>query len=104
MYLHRLKLFQNLDRFRILICGGDGSIGWVMNEVDQMNMSAQVQFDSGLAPIGSTVRDKCLETLVKNKAYFLKICVSCEISSPLPLLFVVPFSVSVGKLHIGVEE
>ena len=86
MCIHRLKLFQNLDRFRILICGGDGSIGWVMNEVDQMNMSAQVQFVNGLAPIGSTIRDKCLETLVKNKAYFLKICVSCEISSPLPLL------------------
>lgn len=40
---NRLKLFQNFDHFRILVCGGDGSVGWVMNEVDNQNLSNQVR-------------------------------------------------------------
>ena len=42
VFANRLKLFQKFDHFRILVCGGDGSVGWVMNEVDQMNLSTQV--------------------------------------------------------------
>jgi len=42
VFVNRLKLFQKFDHFRILVCGGDGSVGWVMNEVDQMNLSTQV--------------------------------------------------------------
>ncbi|KAJ7392786.1 hypothetical protein OS493_010445 [Desmophyllum pertusum] len=46
-----LKLFQNFDHFRILVCGGDGSVGWVMNEVDQRNLSCQCQL--GVLPLGT---------------------------------------------------
>ncbi|PFX32475.1 Diacylglycerol kinase eta [Stylophora pistillata] len=46
-----LKLFQNFDHFRILVCGGDGSVGWVMNEVDRMNLSTQCQL--GVLPLGT---------------------------------------------------
>lgn len=46
-----LKLFQNFDHFRILVCGGDGSVGWVMNEVDQQNLSSQCQL--GVLPLGT---------------------------------------------------
>lgn len=46
-----LKLFQKFDHFRILVCGGDGSVGWVMNEVDQMNLSTQCQL--GVLPLGT---------------------------------------------------
>lgn len=38
-----LKLFQHLDLFRILVCGGDGSIGWVMTEIDKMNLIKKVR-------------------------------------------------------------
>ena len=38
----RLKLFQRFDSFRILICGGDGSIGWVLTEIDKLDLHKQV--------------------------------------------------------------
>ena len=41
-HVYRLKLFKEFEHFRILVCGGDGSVGWVMNEVDQQNLSNQV--------------------------------------------------------------
>ena len=33
-----LRLFRHFDPFRILICSGDGSIGWVLSEIDRLNM------------------------------------------------------------------
>ena len=39
-----LKLFQHLDLFRILVCGGDGSVGWVMTEIDKMNLMKKVEY------------------------------------------------------------
>ncbi|XP_067037295.1 diacylglycerol kinase delta-like isoform X1 [Acropora muricata] len=46
-----LKLFKEFEHFRILVCGGDGSVGWVMNEVDQQNLSNQCQL--GVLPLGT---------------------------------------------------
>ena len=40
--LTSLSLFRNFNPFRVLICGGDGSISWVLSEVDRMNLSSQV--------------------------------------------------------------
>lgn len=34
----RLRLFRHFDPFRILICSGDGSVGWVLSEIDRLNM------------------------------------------------------------------
>lgn len=34
----RLRLFRHFDPFRILICSGDGSIGWVLSEIDKLHM------------------------------------------------------------------
>lgn len=33
-----LRLFRHFDPFRILICSGDGSVGWVLSEIDRLDM------------------------------------------------------------------
>ena len=43
----RLRLFRHFDPFRILICSGDGSIGWVLSEIDKLHMDVG-QFPSSL--------------------------------------------------------
>lgn len=37
-----LRLFQKFDTFRILVCGGDGSVGWVLSEIDALTLHKQV--------------------------------------------------------------
>lgn len=41
-FLCSLRLFQKFDTFRILVCGGDGSVGWVLSEIDNLNLHKQV--------------------------------------------------------------
>lgn len=33
-----LTLFRPFDPFRILVCSGDGSVGWVLSEIDKLDM------------------------------------------------------------------
>ncbi|KAL3847643.1 hypothetical protein ACJMK2_018545 [Sinanodonta woodiana] len=46
-----LRLFQKFDQFRILVCGGDGSIGWVLSEIDRLDLHRQCQI--GVLPFGT---------------------------------------------------
>lgn len=46
-----LKMFQKFDTFRILVCGGDGSVGWVLTEMDKMNLHKKAQV--GVLPLGT---------------------------------------------------
>ncbi|KAL7648929.1 UNVERIFIED_CONTAM: hypothetical protein RMT77_000864 [Armadillidium vulgare] len=46
-----LRLFKCFNPFRILICSGDGSVGWVLSEVDNLNMTNQCQM--GVLPLGT---------------------------------------------------
>ncbi|KAI9559041.1 putative diacylglycerol kise eta-like [Daphnia sinensis] len=46
-----LRLFRHFDPFRILICSGDGSIGWVLSEIDKLHMDKQCQI--GVLPLGT---------------------------------------------------
>ncbi|XP_078419706.1 diacylglycerol kinase delta isoform X5 [Cetorhinus maximus] len=46
-----LRLFQKFDTFRILVCGGDGSVGWVLSEIDSLNLHKQCQM--GVLPLGT---------------------------------------------------
>ena len=44
-----LRLFQKFDTFRILVCGGDGSVGWVLSEIDALTLHKQVTRSERLA-------------------------------------------------------
>ncbi|XP_011351823.2 diacylglycerol kinase eta isoform X1 [Ooceraea biroi] len=46
-----LRLFRHFDPFRILVCSGDGSIGWVLSEIDRLGMHNQCRV--GVLPLGT---------------------------------------------------
>ncbi|CAF0782721.1 unnamed protein product [Brachionus calyciflorus] len=46
-----LRLFQSFDCFRVLVCGGDGSVGWVLKEIDNLDLHKQCQI--GVLPLGT---------------------------------------------------
>uniref|UniRef100_A0A8C6TTB1 Diacylglycerol kinase n=1 Tax=Neogobius melanostomus TaxID=47308 RepID=A0A8C6TTB1_9GOBI len=46
-----LRLFTRFATFRILVCGGDGSVGWVLSELDKLNLHKQCQL--GVLPLGT---------------------------------------------------
>ncbi|XP_014484616.1 PREDICTED: diacylglycerol kinase eta isoform X6 [Dinoponera quadriceps] len=47
-----LRLFRHFDPFRILVCSGDGSVGWVLSEIDRLGMHAK-QCQVGVLPLGT---------------------------------------------------
>ncbi|MGH0166288.1 UNVERIFIED_CONTAM: hypothetical protein FKN15_050649 [Acipenser sinensis] len=48
---YSLRLFQKFATFRILVCGGDGSVGWVLSELDKLGLHKQCQL--GVLPLGT---------------------------------------------------
>ncbi|XP_067903986.1 diacylglycerol kinase eta isoform X2 [Heterodontus francisci] len=48
---HGLCLFQKFATFRILACGGDGSVGWVLSEIDKLGLHKQCKL--GVLPLGT---------------------------------------------------
>ncbi|XP_017960247.1 diacylglycerol kinase eta isoform X9 [Drosophila navojoa] len=46
-----LRLFRHFEMFRILVCSGDGSVGWVLSEIDRFNMHKQCQV--AVMPLGT---------------------------------------------------
>ena len=51
-------MFRNLREFRILICGGDGTFGWVLSSLDEIsyNILKCKQPASALLPLGTGMR------------------------------------------------
>nr|XP_046483245.1 diacylglycerol kinase eta isoform X1 [Neodiprion pinetum]XP_046483246.1 diacylglycerol kinase eta isoform X1 [Neodiprion pinetum] len=47
-----LRLFRHFDPFRILVCSGDGSVGWVLSEIDRLGMHPK-QCQVGVLPLGT---------------------------------------------------
>ncbi|KAL6431277.1 hypothetical protein ACFW04_007148 [Cataglyphis niger] len=56
-----LRLFRHFDPFRILVCSGDGSVGWVLSEIDRLGMHCSDTFlcimckqcQVGVLPLGT---------------------------------------------------
>ncbi|XP_043913418.1 diacylglycerol kinase eta-like isoform X2 [Protopterus annectens] len=46
-----LQLFQKFVAFRILVCGGDGSVAWALSEIDKLGLNKQCQL--GVLPLGT---------------------------------------------------
>ncbi|XP_065333639.1 diacylglycerol kinase eta isoform X2 [Cloeon dipterum] len=46
-----LKLFHHLKPFRVLVCGGDGSVGWVLTEIDRLGLHKHCRV--GVLPLGT---------------------------------------------------
>ena len=38
-----LNVFKRLENFQVLICGGDGSISWVLSEMDRLGLTPKVR-------------------------------------------------------------
>lgn len=35
---YRLEVYRYLAPLRLLVCGGDGSVGWVLKEIDKLQL------------------------------------------------------------------
>ncbi|KAH9628869.1 hypothetical protein HF086_001104 [Spodoptera exigua] len=54
-----LRLFRHFAPLRVLVCSGDGSVGWVLQEVDKLDMHANIhtslqrQVQTAVLPLGT---------------------------------------------------
>lgn len=51
MSLYSLELFRKVPNLRILACGGDGTVGWVLSILDQIGIVPQPAV--GVLPLGT---------------------------------------------------
>lgn len=47
----RLELFRKVPQLKILACGGDGTVGWVLSVLDQLHFENQPAV--GVLPLGT---------------------------------------------------
>ena len=53
-----LRLYSSCKKLRVLICGGDGTVGWIMDEMKKVNPMHNCSF--GIIPLG-TGNDLCIQ-------------------------------------------
>ena len=53
-----LRLYSSCKNLRVLICGGDGTVGWIMDEMKKVNPTHNCSF--GVIPLG-TGNDLCIQ-------------------------------------------
>lgn len=46
-----LTFFSSLESFRVLVCGGDGTVGWVLSAFDRLNLHTKCQL--AILPLGT---------------------------------------------------
>lgn len=46
-----LEMFKKVPNLRILACGGDGTVGWILSVIDQIGISPQPAV--GVLPLGT---------------------------------------------------
>ena len=40
LLIYRLYVFRKIEKYRILVCGGDGTIGWVLQCLDNVGQDS----------------------------------------------------------------
>jgi diacylglycerol kinase (ATP) len=46
-------MFENVPNLRVLVCGGDGTVSWVMSIMDDMKFAGDVFPTVAIIPIGT---------------------------------------------------
>lgn len=50
-FLFSLELFRKVPQLRVLACGGDGTVGWVLSVLDQIGITPAPAV--GVLPLGT---------------------------------------------------
>lgn len=49
--LCRLSFFRNLQDYRILVCGGDGTVGWILDAIGENRVASEAAIGRGSEPL-----------------------------------------------------
>lgn len=70
-----LYVFRNIEYYRILACGGDGTIGWVLSCLDNVSQDAKCQSPPmAIVPLGTGIKKHKLKMvlLFYNQIHIIK--------------------------------